>query len=209
MSCPDSETDDWEGWVFNNDSIEDTVKGYENKGSDEGKLVHRGPRDRSTFLPDLEHKLLPPTCEDEFVRKYNPGGLVWAKVTGHPDPAWPAKVTSVKENKGLDLVYRVNFFRTKEWAHVRENEVFPYSDKSDEEFSKAKIVGGTKKRKLFEEAIDDIRTEYKYKFSKVPKIETVLGNWRKSSPVELPLLNPVVAKYCDSNMNINTIGRKM
>merc|ERR1712179_457210 len=172
--------------------------GEDKKSDKERKLVYRGPRDRRTFLPDLEHQLLPSTCEYEFVRKYNPGSLVWAKVTGHPDPAWPARVTRIRENKGVDLVYRVNFFRTKEWADVRE-----------EELSKVKIVGGTRKRKLFEEAVDDIRNEYKYYYLKVPRIEAVLDKNIKSSPVELPLINPAVAKYCDSNMNLKTTASKM
>ena len=212
MSYLEIGTDDWEGWVFDNYSSEETVEECKIKKSDkERKIEYRGPRDRRTFLPVLEHQLLPSTCEDEFVRKYNPGSLVWAKVTGHPDPAWPARVTRIRENKGVDLVYRVNFFRTKEWADVREKELFPYSEIGDKEFSKVKVkfVGGTRKRKLFEEAVDDIRNEYKYYYLKVPRIEAVLDKNIKSSPVELPLINPAVAKYCDSNMNLKTTASKM
>ena len=107
------------------------------------------------------------------------------------------------------MAYRVNFFRTKEWADVREKELFPYFEMGEEEFSKVKIVGGTRKRKLFEEAVDDIRNEYKYFYPKVPRIEAVLDKNLKSSPVELPLINPAVAKYCDSNMNLKTTASKM
>ena len=71
MSHFESGTDNWEGWVFDNNSIEETIE--DKKSDKERKLVYRGPRDRRTFLPDLEHQLLPSTCEDEFVRKYNSG----------------------------------------------------------------------------------------------------------------------------------------
>ena len=91
---------------------------------------------------------------------------------------------------------------------MREKELFPYSEIGDKESCKVKTIGGTRKRKLFEEAIDDIRTEYYY-HPKVPRIETILDKNIKSSPAELPLINPAVAKYCDSNMNQKTAASKM
>ena len=89
---------------------------------------------------------------------------------------------------------------------LSSNKIIPIGE---EEFTKVKIVGGTRKRKLFEEAVDDIRNEYKYYYLKVPRIEAVLDKNIKSSPVELPLINPAVAKYCDSNMNLKTTASKM
>ena len=48
--------------------------------------------------------------EDEFVKKYHPGSLAGAMVTGHPGTAWPARVTRIAEKKGLDLT---------SWSHSR------------------------------------------------------------------------------------------
>ena len=92
-------------------------------------------------------------------RKYHPGSLVWAKVTGHSDPAWPARVTKVMEKKGLDLHYRVTFYVTMEWAVLQEEELWPYSVNTEQKFSMTKLVAGIRKKKMFDEALLSIRQE--------------------------------------------------
>ena len=47
-------------------------------------------------LPDLPHLLLSLHVMDEFSVRFCTGSLVWAKVSGHPDPPWPG----VSSNRG-------------------------------------------------------------------------------------------------------------
>ena len=53
--------------------------------------------------------------------------MVWAKETGHTDPAWPARVTKVMEKKGLDLHYRVTLYMIKVWAVLQEEEMWRFT----------------------------------------------------------------------------------
>ena len=187
-------TGNWEGWEFENVNIiedenmnEEYVEDEENIGA---KSVSYGPRGRQSFLPDLENQLLSETVEDEFIRKFHPGSLVWAKVTGHLDPAWPAKVTRVRERRGLDLHYRVTFYRTNEWAELREIELWPYSQNTEKEFTKLHFLGQRRKKKLFEEAVRDIRQEQLSSATSLPRIPmTILERSRRSSPVSLAVFS--------------------
>lgn len=206
MTNPSHLAESDEGWEFGDNSDKHHFDNSEESVESDIKsagVVYRGPRDERSFLPVLENQLLPVRCEDEFIRKYHPGSLVWAKVAGHPDPAWPAKITKVRENKGLDLVYRVTFYRTNEFAELREMELFPYSENSEETFVRVNIVnGGERKRKMFEDAVHDIRSEFEFSPNKVPCKQAVLSRQSKYIPVEISVLNPPNVKHRDRNMNI-------
>merc|ERR1719474_576933 len=69
---------------------------------------------------------------DELSLQFHPGSLVWAKVPGHADPAWPGVVMDVKiiMEVGTDpehsdrkiethsQKYKVKFFATDDWAYL-------------------------------------------------------------------------------------------
>ena len=146
--------------------------------------------------------LLSVSVQDEFVRKFHPGSLVWAKVTGHSDPAWPARVTKVMEKKGLDLHYRVTLYMIKEWAVLQEEELWPYSVNTEQKFSITKLVAGSRKKKMFDEALLSIRQEQNKSGLILPRIETVINRstLSMSSPVTLAVLAPT-GLSCDMNRN--------
>ena len=193
-------TGNWEAWKIDNvDIAEETVGDIGDGGV---RTVSKGPRGRQSFLPDLENQLLSETVEDEFVREFQPGSLVWAKVTGHSDPAWPARVTRVKEQKGLDLLYRVKFYRTKEWAVLQEGELWPYSKKSEKEFIKLQNICEGSKKRMFEDAVRDIGLEQQASATSLPRIQTVLKRGSRSSPVSLAVFSPSTTILSrDINMN--------
>ena len=70
-----------------------------------------------------------------------------------------SKRKSLNEKKGLDLHYRVKFYGTKEWAVLQEEGLWPYSIITEEKFTKIKFAAGSKKKRLFEEAVLSIRQE--------------------------------------------------
>ena len=111
---------------------------------------------RRTLLPAVENKMLSVSLEDEFLLSFLPGSLVWAKVNGHPDPPWPAKVLQVNE-KNDKMEYKVKFFGTEDWAWVKENELWEYTANTVEKFEKADFGRKFKRRKLFRSAIEDIK----------------------------------------------------
>ena len=156
-----------------------------------------GRRGRISVLPDLENLLLSVSVQDEFIRKFHHGSLVWAKVTGHSVPAWPARVTKVM---GLDLHYRVTFYVTMEWAVLQEEELWPYSVNTDQKFSMTKFVGVSRKKKMFDEAVISIRQEQDRSGLILPRIETVIKRSSLSSPVTFAVLDPAGLSW-DINSN--------
>ena len=142
------------------DQDDDRTENTEDGGEAVKTVRPWGRRGRISVLPDLENLLLSVSVQDEFIRKFHHGSLVWAKVTGHSDPAWPARVTKVMEKKGLDLHYMVTFYVTMEWAVLQEEELWPYSVNTEQKFSMTKLVAGIRKKKMFDEALLSIRQEH-------------------------------------------------
>ena len=129
--------------------------------------------------------------------------MVWAKVAGPSDPAWPARVTKVMEKKGLDLHYRVTLQMIKEWAVLQEEELWPYSVNTEQKFFITKFVAGSRKKKMFDEALLSIRQEQNKSGLILPRIETVIkrSTLSMSSPVTLAVLAPTTGLSCDMNRN--------
>ena len=234
MSILVSGTGDWEGWQWETvssdrkeegemvnmdieDGSENITEKYEDSeisetaGTEDDRNVSEcslsGPGWRKTDLPDLENQLLNVKVEDEFMRKFQPGSLVWAKVTGHSDPAWPAKVTRVRERSGLELDYRVTFYGTKEWAELEEDELWPFTSGAEAKFCKPKFVTGSRKRRMFMEALRDIKLEQQKTGSSLPGLLRVIHRRKGSPQVRVSVINPAGLSL-DVNSNFSkTVNR--
>jgi len=75
------------------------------------------------------------TKDDEFAV----GTLVFAKVYGHKDPPWPAKILEVCKMLGNRLSFKVFFYGTYEIGDVFPDKIWAYNDKSVAEFSNPSI----------------------------------------------------------------------
>ena len=222
-----SETEDWEGWQWETVDrvIEDHSEMVTEDKKDEGKntteetvdsdISTAGVEDsrivtqyqlldpgwRKTKLPDLEDQLLSEEIEDEFLRKFQVGSLVWAKVSRHRDPAWPARVTSVGERRGLELDYRVTFYGTREWAVVEESELWPYDSNTEERFCEPQFLAESRKRIFFLKAVRDIQLELQKTDYSLPRVLTVIQRQKRFSPVRMSVVNPAGLSQ-DVNSNL-------
>eukprot|EP00092_Neocalanus_flemingeri_P020901 GFUD01022643.1.p1 GENE.GFUD01022643.1~~GFUD01022643.1.p1 ORF type:complete len:236 (+),score=73.81 GFUD01022643.1:37-744(+) len=228
MSMLVSGTGHWEGWQWesvNREREEDGSGESTEKieGSDESEAVAvqdddsvsreaqcsvSSPDWSKAYLPDLDNQMLSEEVEDEFMRDYQTGSLVWAKVTGHSDPPWPARVTSVRELRGMQLHYRVSFYGTGEYAVVEEWELWPFISSSEERFSKPQFMsGGMGKRRKFIQAIRDIKFEQQKSGSSLPRSLTAVKRRKGFSPVSIVVNNPASLSQ-DLNSNLRqTVNR--
>eukprot|EP00092_Neocalanus_flemingeri_P107666 GFUD01138205.1.p1 GENE.GFUD01138205.1~~GFUD01138205.1.p1 ORF type:complete len:241 (+),score=82.64 GFUD01138205.1:40-762(+) len=233
MSMLVSGTGHWEGWQWEtvnrdvdeisteeggseectditegSDSSESAANQEDDRTRRESLCSALGPGWRKADLPDLENQMLSEKVEDEFVRKFQTGSLVWAKVTGHSDPPWPARVTSVREMRGLELQYRVSFYGMGEYAVLEERELWPFISRSEERFRKPQFVsGGMKKRRKFIQALRDIEFEQQKSGSSLPRFLTAVKRRKGFSPVSIVVNNPASLSQ-DLNSNLRqTVNR--
>ena len=226
-----SEIGDWEGWQWETVDrvVEDHREMVTEDKTDEGKNMTEKTADsdiseptgvedsrivtqyqlldpgwRKTKLPDLEDQLLSEEIEDEFLRKFQVGSLVWAKVSRHRDPA---RVTCVGERRGLELDYRVTFYGTREWAVVEESELWPYDSNTEERFCEPQFLAGSRKSYLFLQAVRDIQLELQKTDYSLPRVLTIIQRQKRFSPVRMSVVNPAGLSL-DVNSNLRqTVNR--
>ena len=180
------------------------MKDGNNNSNKESSKKSKGKCKRG-HLPDLPHLLLSRHVMDEFSVRFCSGSLVWAKVSGHPDPPWPGIVTEVirevdfqqpdpeKPHVVREIYqdrYKVFFFATDDWAIVRESNLWHYHD-HDVDYAQKAIMKLEKRHdrlKMFQKALRKIKYEYHKKFKEEIKKEK--SHFRTHATV----LNPVYDK---------------
>ena len=157
--------------------VESKKKDKNNNSNEESSKKKTRGKCKREKLPDLPHFLLSRHVMDEFSVRFCAGSLVWAKVSGHPDPPWPGVVTEVVRNVELQcpdpekphLVheiyqdrYKVSFFATEDWAIIRESNLWLYEDHSVDYAQKAitKLEKRHDRLKMFQKALREIKFKH-------------------------------------------------
>jgi len=87
--------------------------------------------------------------------KFQKESLVFAKLSGHSDPPWPAKVAKVCWTNGTHCGYEVFFYGTYQVGIVLSDKIWAYNEEFIAKFSKPKMSA---KRKLdFSKGLVEIR----------------------------------------------------
>jgi len=87
--------------------------------------------------------------------KFHKDSLVFAKLSGHSDPPWPARVAKVCWTNGTHCGYEVFFYGTYQVGIVSKDKVWGYNEDFIAKFSKPKMSA---KRKLdFSKGLVEIR----------------------------------------------------
>merc|ERR1719186_684936 len=82
--------------------------------------------------------------------------LVFAKLSGHSDPPWPARVAKLCWNNGKHVGYEVFFYGTYQVGQVLSNKVWKYNEVSIAEFAKP-TIGSRRKRADFSRGLVEIK----------------------------------------------------
>ena len=154
-------------------------------------------------LPDLPNFLLSRHVMDEFSVRFCAGSLVWAKVSGHPDPPWPGVVTEVisdlkiqQDSENPKLVkeiyqnhYNVQFFATEDWATIRHESNLWHYDFPDVDFTQKgilKLKNKPDRLNMFKKALKKIKYEGEVRSNTVKE--------KSQNNNQATVLNPVNVK---------------
>jgi len=96
------------------------------------------------------------SLEIDSITKFQKNSLVFAKLSGHSDPPWPARVAKVCWTNGNHCGYEVFFYGTYQVGIVLPDKVWAYNEDSISEFAKEKI-SSTRKRADFWRGMHEIR----------------------------------------------------
>jgi len=107
-------------------------------------------------MSDPLHEDSPATNhENTKETKFHKDSLVFAKLSGHSDPPWPARVAKVCWTNGTHCGYEVFFYGTYQVGIVSKDKIWGYNEDFIAKFSKPKMSA---KRKLdFSKGLVEIR----------------------------------------------------
>jgi len=98
------------------------------------------------------------SLEIDSITNFQKNSLVFAKLSGHSDPPWPARVAKVCWTNGTHCGYEVFFYGTYQVGIVLPDKVWAYDEETISEFAKQKMkISSIRKRADFSRGMHEIR----------------------------------------------------